>query len=153
MQLTRFENRLSRAHAGHGVRRKGRQVHGVVSRTTLTSQHIIRAGKNETIDGIVTAGTKLVENASQLVPSSIPRPVAKAGVAIAGGVFIFGLVQQVLSGFITLIVLGGLGYFFFTRSSSDTDDEDSNKGEGKGEDDLSDPLSEAQRIMKKYGKQ
>ena len=45
--------------------------------------------------GVITAGTRLVEQASDFVPASVPRPVAKGGVALLGGLFVFGLVQKV----------------------------------------------------------
>ena len=47
------------------------------------------------VAGIVSTGSKLVESASDLVPQSVPRPLAKGGVAIVGGLIIFGLVQKV----------------------------------------------------------
>ena len=45
--------------------------------------------------GLVSAGGKLLESASNLVPQSVPRPVAKGGVAVVGVFLIFGLLQKV----------------------------------------------------------
>ncbi len=53
---------------------------------------------------------------------------------------------QVLSGFFTLILFAGFGYYFFTRSGGDDDGGDSGKQPAQGED-LNDPLAEARRIM------
>ena len=46
--------------------------------------------------GVLSTGNKLVDSATSLVPTSIPRPVAKGGVAALGGLILLGLVQQVL---------------------------------------------------------
>lgn len=40
-------------------------------------------------------GRNLVDSASDLVPSSVPRPVAKGGVAVAGVLIVFWLMQKV----------------------------------------------------------
>jgi hypothetical protein len=44
---------------------------------------------------------------------------------------------------VTLTVLGGLGYYFLTRN----DDEKGVSGSSPSDEELSDPLSEARRIM------
>jgi hypothetical protein len=56
---------------------------------------------------------------------------------------------QMISGVITLAVLAGLGYYFFTRSgvSDDDDTGDSGPSKKRTDDDMNDPLSDAQRIM------
>lgn len=45
--------------------------------------------------GIVAAGNKLVDSGAGLVPESVPRPVARAGVTVALGLFLFGVLKQV----------------------------------------------------------
>jgi hypothetical protein len=45
--------------------------------------------------GFVSTGSKLVDKASSLVPESVPRPVAKAGIAVFGALFVWGLIQKV----------------------------------------------------------
>jgi hypothetical protein len=37
----------------------------------------------------------MVNTAADWVPASVPRPVAKGGVALVGGLIVFGLVQKV----------------------------------------------------------
>ena len=56
---------------------------------------------------------------------------------------------KVISGVVTLAILGGLGYYFLTRGGDDDDDKDttSASGSSNSDEDLSDPLSEARRIM------
>lgn len=43
----------------------------------------------------ISTGTKLVDQAAGLVPESVPRSVAKGGVALLGTLFVFGLIQKV----------------------------------------------------------
>lgn len=45
--------------------------------------------------GIVAAGNKLVDSGASLVPESVPRPVARAGVTVAMSLFAFGVLKQV----------------------------------------------------------
>ena len=45
--------------------------------------------------GILNTANGLVDKASDLVPESVPRPAAKLGVGIAGGVIVFWLLQKV----------------------------------------------------------
>lgn len=57
-------------------------------------------------------------------------------------------VVQLVSGVITLVVLGAVAYYFFTRGGDDDDDDGpSSKRSSKQDDDLGDPLSDARRIM------
>ena len=43
----------------------------------------------------IDVGKGLVESAANLVPESVPRPMAKGGVALAGGIIAFWLLQKV----------------------------------------------------------
>ena len=52
---------------------------------------------------------------------------------------------QVVSGVVTLVLMAGLAYWFFTRKS-----DKGGPGGGTGDDDLDDPLAEARRIIDKY---
>jgi len=105
---------------------------------------------NEALDTAIDVGKGLVESAANLVPESVPRPMAKGGVALAGGIIAFWLLQKVLSTFITLALLGGAAYLYF-RSSSSNDSSGGSGGGSKGRgDDLDDPLADARRIMDKY---
>uniref|UniRef100_A0A7R9VET0 Uncharacterized protein n=1 Tax=Chlamydomonas euryale TaxID=1486919 RepID=A0A7R9VET0_9CHLO len=104
--------------------------------------------KSDIVSTAITTGTKLIDSAADFVPQSVPRSVAKGGVALLGFVFVFGLIQKVISGFVTLAVLLGIGYWYVTRNDDD-DGGDSGKRSSSDED-LSDPLSDARRIMDKY---
>jgi TATA-binding protein-associated factor len=100
-------------------------------------------------------GGGLVDAAADMVPPSVPRPVAKAGVALAGAGVAFWLLQKVVSTVITLAVIGGGLYFYLARSGGDGGERSSSsssKGGGGGDDDDDDPLAEARRIMSKYTK-
>jgi hypothetical protein len=44
---------------------------------------------------VISAGQGFVESASNLVPESVPRPVAKGGVAVATGLVAFWILQKV----------------------------------------------------------
>ncbi|GAX73982.1 hypothetical protein CEUSTIGMA_g1432.t1 [Chlamydomonas eustigma] len=104
---------------------------------------------NSALTGFVSAGSKLVDSASSLVPESVPRPVAKAGITVLGILLVLGLIQKLISGFITMLILAGLGYYFFTRGE-DVQQEKKSPDGGSGNEDLSDPLDDARRIMDKY---
>jgi hypothetical protein len=67
----------------------------------LGARMVALAGKpakstgNEALDSAISVGKGLVDSASELVPESVPRPVAKGGVAVAGGLVAFWLLQKV----------------------------------------------------------
>eukprot|EP00955_Chlamydomonas_euryale_P112138 366113-Chlamydomonas_euryale.AAC.9 len=124
----------------------------------LTCMHVRACAASVLIAAAITTGTKLIDSAADFVPQSVPRSVAKGGVALLGFVFVFGLIQKVrwrwrqsllincvISGFVTLAVLLGIGYWYVTRNDDD-DGGDSGKRSSSDED-LSDPLSDARRIM------
>jgi hypothetical protein len=56
------------------------------------------------------------------------------------------LSHQLISGFITFLILAGLGYYFFTRGE-DPEQEKQGSPNTSGNEDLTDPLDEARRIM------
>ncbi|KXZ54872.1 hypothetical protein GPECTOR_4g944 [Gonium pectorale] len=106
--------------------------------------------KDDAIAGAIKTASGLVDKATDLVPDSVPRPAAKAGVTIAGIMF-------AISGVITLALFAGVGYYFLTQQAGKDDDAidvppPSKKSGGAGgkEQDLDDPLAEARRIMDKY---
>mmetsp|Transcript_19913 Transcript_19913/g.55497 ORF Transcript_19913/g.55497 Transcript_19913/m.55497 type:complete len:128 (+) Transcript_19913:246-629(+) len=94
-----------------------------------------------------------VETVAGFVPSSVPRGIAKGGVYALGGLLVFGLIQKVLSGLLTLALLGTLGYLYLSLSGGDDDDEGGGRKRqqsGSEADDDGSPLSDARRIMDKY---
>lgn len=103
-------------------------------------------GPNDTVKGLVEAASGLVDSAASFVPENVPRPAAKTGVAVAGVLLTFWLLQKVISGVVTLALFAGLGYYFLTRNANEPAEKPAPKDSG----DLDDPLSEARRIMDKY---
>lgn len=114
--------------------------------------------KKKTKTDALKVGGGLVDAASDLVPSSVPRPVAKAGVALAGAGVAFWVLQKVVSTVITLAVVGVGVYFYLGRGASSDGGKDDDAagsrrgGNGGNGDDMDDPLAEARRIMSKYTK-
>jgi len=110
-------------------------------------------------------GGGLVEAAADFVPASVPRPAAKAGVALVGVALAFWLLQKVVSTVLTLALLGGGLYLYLSRAGGGEGEGESKgassrrqggggKGDSDGGDDDADddPLAEARRIMSKYTK-
>ncbi|GLC41585.1 hypothetical protein PLESTB_000699400 [Pleodorina starrii] len=119
--------------------------------------------KDSLVSDAIKAASGLVDKATELVPESVPRPAAKTGVTIAGIMFIFWLLQKVISGVVTLALFAGVGYYFLTQQGAGADKDgdaidvtssssssSSKKKGGRSGDDLDDPLAEARRIMDKY---
>eukprot|EP00198_Chlamydomonas_reinhardtii_P002616 XP_001691952.1 SNF2 superfamily protein [Chlamydomonas reinhardtii] len=118
--------------------------------------------KDDMVSGVFKTASGLVDKAADLVPDSVPRSTAKAGVTVAGVMFTFWVLNKVISGVVTLAVLAGIGYYFLTQQGKDDDDAidvtpkagggkagGGKAGGGKGSD-LDDPLAEARKIMDKY---
>ncbi|GFH13008.1 uncharacterized protein HaLaN_08806 [Haematococcus lacustris] len=119
--------------------------------------HAKKPEQDEVGSGLASAGSFLssaLESGAALVPDTVPRPLAKGGVAVVGGLVLFGLLKQLLSGLLTLAVMGGVAYWWLTKGDpgsevTDIDVKPSARG-GKDDEDLDDPLSEARKIMNKY---
>ncbi|GIL82788.1 hypothetical protein Vretimale_8349 [Volvox reticuliferus] len=113
-----------------------------------------KESKEDAMSGAIKAASGLVDKATDLVPESVPRPAARAGVAIAGVMFVFWMLQKVISGVLTLAIFAGVGYYFLTKQAAENDDTidvtpPAKKG-GRTDDNMDDPLAEARRIMDKY---
>lgn len=107
--------------------------------------YVVHAKGKSFIQGAVDTGSKLVDQVTEFVPDSVPRPVARTGVAVGGGLIAFWLLQKVVTTALTFALIGGALFLYFKNNKDD--DSDNSKGGGS---DLDDPLAEAQRIMKKY---
>ncbi|KAG1666531.1 hypothetical protein FOA52_014428 [Chlamydomonas sp. UWO 241] len=116
-------------------------------RGSLVAAHASK--DQDMVKTVLSTGNKLIDTVSDWVPESVPRPVARGGVAVLGALFVFGLIQKVISGFVTLFVLLGIGYFYITRNGDDDDTDKPPKARSSA-DELDDPLSDARRIMDKY---
>ncbi|GBF96177.1 hypothetical protein Rsub_08925 [Raphidocelis subcapitata] len=121
---------------------------------------VAQAGKddrttgNSALDTALTVGRGFVDSASALVPESVPRPLAKGGVAALGVLLAFWLLQKVLSTLLTVALLGGAAFLYFRSTSSGGGGDDNGGGGGGGgrgaKDDPTDPLADAKRIMQKW---
>eukprot|EP00878_Enallax_costatus_P043448 GHUV01051431.1.p1 GENE.GHUV01051431.1~~GHUV01051431.1.p1 ORF type:complete len:161 (-),score=23.61 GHUV01051431.1:73-555(-) len=73
------------ASSPHSSRRRRAQVSAGKSRST----------GNEALDKAISVGQGFVDSAAEFVPESVPRPVAKGGVAVAGVLVAFWILQKV----------------------------------------------------------
>ncbi|PWZ14821.1 hypothetical protein Zm00014a_026580 [Zea mays] len=93
-------------------------------------------------------GNDAVEAGSNLVPGSVPRPIARIGVAFAAVSVAFFLVKSIVSTALFVLAMMGLIYLSFLAmnpkeaSGSRLDEAMGNPSE--------DPVEEARRIMEKY---
>jgi len=72
----------------------------VVGELRLTNRSLLRKtvlnGKgDDSIDEVFQKGSKFMETATDYIPSSIPRPMAKTGVAIVSGLIVLWLLRTV----------------------------------------------------------
>eukprot|EP00270_Netrium_digitus_P004297 TRINITY_DN1530_c0_g1_i2.p1 TRINITY_DN1530_c0_g1~~TRINITY_DN1530_c0_g1_i2.p1 ORF type:complete len:192 (-),score=48.80 TRINITY_DN1530_c0_g1_i2:151-726(-) len=111
------------------------------------------AKKDDGIQSYVTTaarvGLEALESATSLVPASVPRPVARAGVAGAAVILSLTLISAAFNTLITLLVVGGLSYaavVYFTGGRGGG----SSGGGATGGISPDDSLEEAKRIMEKY---
>lgn len=101
---------------------------------------------NEMVDTALKIGNQGLNAATDLVPATIPRPVAKAGVGLLSLAILLSLVQSIFSTFISLLFLGGMGYLAFNYISKSDKSSSSSSASGSSDD----PIDEARKIMDKY---
>ncbi|GFR50406.1 hypothetical protein Agub_g12623 [Astrephomene gubernaculifera] len=161
MQVSRVPTTCATPHRPRSWQSCPLQTPRLARQRGMVHTHATKDDNNDVVAGAIKAASGLVDKATELVPESVPRPAAKAGVTIAGVMFVFWLLQKVISGVLTLALFAGLGYYFLSKQSGDGDDDaidvtpgssgsGSGKGRGKSGDNLDDPLAEARRIMDKY---
>jgi len=80
---------------------------------TNPTHYGIPPATTHTLPDALSIGRGLVDSASDLVPASVPRPVAKGGVAVFGVMVVFWLLQKVVSTVLTFVLLGGAAYLYF----------------------------------------
>ena len=103
--------------------------------------------KNALLSTALSAATAAVDAAASLVPASVPRPVAKGGIAAVGAVLLVSFVGKLISTVVFLGLLAAGGYFLLQQQGSSGSGKGKKKGgSGAG----SDALAEARRIMDKY---
>ncbi|KAJ4805988.1 transmembrane protein [Rhynchospora pubera] len=94
-------------------------------------------------------GKDVIETGTNLVPESVPRPVARIGVGFVAVSLTVFLLKSVLStAFFVLQAMMGVIYFSFVALNSD----EGSGGSGNKKMNMSDddPVEEARRIMEKY---
>eukprot|EP00879_Flechtneria_rotunda_P015376 GHRR01016075.1.p1 GENE.GHRR01016075.1~~GHRR01016075.1.p1 ORF type:complete len:163 (+),score=48.14 GHRR01016075.1:268-756(+) len=100
----------------------------------------------------IQTGKGFVESAANLVPESVPRPVAKGGVAVAGVILAFWVLQKLVSTVLTIALLGGAAWFYFQYGGGNGSAGAAGSSSKGSDASLDDPLAEARRIMDKYKK-
>ena len=101
----------------------------------------------------IQTGKEAIDMGASLIPDKVPRPIAKGIVAILSTVTLFSLVKSVLSTFVTVTLVGIVGWLWLNNNSmggenSNTDSDVEKRGNDPAVED--DPLEEARRIMSKY---
>ncbi|KAI4326396.1 hypothetical protein MLD38_031717 [Melastoma candidum] len=99
------------------------------------------------IQTVWKVGRDGIEAGMDLVPDSVPRPVARIGVAVVA----LSLTLFVLKSFLStaLFVLATMGLIYFTYIALNKDGGSSRKGGGTAPK-MDDPVDEARKIMEKY---
>lgn len=108
-------------------------------------------GEGFSVAGAVKTADKALDSAAGLLPSDIPKPLAKGGVAAAGALVTIWLFKTVFNFVFTIGLIAG-GIYVWRKLNENNDG-----GGGGGSDsrstkdgDYDDPVAEAQRIMDKY---
>ncbi|KAK9820120.1 hypothetical protein WJX72_006336 [[Myrmecia] bisecta] len=109
----------------------------------------VHAEGGNQLERVIKLGNSYAETASSLIPDSVPRPLAKAGVLGLTGVVSLWLLNKVVSTALTVAVLAGAVFLWYKVSSGGDSDEGGSSSNG-AYDDSDDPLSSAKRIMDKY---
>ncbi|KAJ4778476.1 transmembrane protein [Rhynchospora pubera] len=93
-------------------------------------------------------GKDVIETGTNLVPESVPRPVARIGVGFVAVSLTVFLLKSVLSTAFFVLAMMGVIYFSFVALNSD----EGSGGSGNKKMNMSDddPVEEARRIMEKY---
>lgn len=124
-------------------------------RTGRQSSLVVRASDDReektTVERVVETAVKTtrqgLSTATDLVPASVPRPVATAGVAVVGLLVASTILRSLFGTLIFFVVIGGLGYAAFvylTQTGGDSGGGGSGSGKGLN------PIDEARKIMDKY---
>ncbi|KAG0453144.1 hypothetical protein HPP92_025499 [Vanilla planifolia] len=124
-----------------------------ISRRRLCSAKAAQSNFVKVIQTAWRVGRDSVEAGTNLVPDSIPRPIARISVSVAIIGLAFFLLNSFLSTAFFVLAVMGLVYFLFLAFNTD---EGPRGGGGGGGGSEADPLSEdesleeARRIMEKY---
>lgn len=103
------------------------------------------------ISTALSAATAAVDAATSLVPESVPRPLAKGGIAAVGVLLLVSFVGKLISTVVFLGLLAAGGYFLLQQQGGSGSGGGKGKKKGGGSGNAgSDALAEARRIMDKY---
>ncbi|XP_077210332.1 uncharacterized protein LOC143845810 [Tasmannia lanceolata] len=116
-----------------------------------TSPQAIVAAQSNLFKVLQTAwrvGKDGIEAGTNLVPDSVPRPIARISVAVVAVTVALFLLKSVLS--TAFFVLAMMGFIYFVFIALNKDDGPSGGGGSKSSNSTDETLDEARRIMEKY---
>eukprot|EP00899_Mesostigma_viride_P012519 jgi/Mesvir1/21268/Mv21669-RA.1 len=103
------------------------------------------------VSTLISTARQSVNAAADLVPATVPRPLAQGGVAIAGVFLLLTIFKSLISTAFSVVALGAIAYFAWVALNDKGNGGDAGGGGGGNNNlDDSDPLNEARRIMDKY---
>ncbi|MED6111422.1 hypothetical protein PIB30_052164 [Stylosanthes scabra] len=91
-----------------------------------------------------------IEAGANLVPNSVPRPIARISVGIVALTLALFVLKSVLSTVFFALATMGLAYFAFLAFNKDQGPKDSGNGGTSSTPPMDDPVEEARKIMEKY---
>ncbi|KDP26422.1 hypothetical protein JCGZ_17580 [Jatropha curcas] len=97
------------------------------------------------VQTVLKVGKDGIEAGTNLVPDSVPRPIARISVTIAALTISLFVLKSFLSTALFALATMGFVYFIFIALNKDQGPRD-----GGGGNSSDDPLEEARRIMEKY---
>lgn len=135
-----------RASGAPGCRRSSalaRPRHAAPRPRRTSSVAVSAESLRDRLAGALKAAEPVVDAAASLVPSSVPRPAARAAaVALAGGASLW-LLSTLLNTALTLVLLAGFAFAAYTWSSGGGGK--GGKAGGGGSSDEDDPLERARK--------
>lgn len=138
----------------NGLCRRGASPPLGSSRAPQRRRVSAEGGNVEKVLGLaLKTGKQGLDAGVKLVPESVPRPVAVAGISLVGFLVITTAIKTLFSTVFSLVVVAGLGYgafIYFTRGGGGDDGDDSGPPKRSSSPSSSDPLEDARRIMEKY---
>ncbi|XP_057818078.1 uncharacterized protein LOC131031070 isoform X2 [Cryptomeria japonica] len=113
----------------------------------LPSNHIGNLQSNHALGTFLKISKDVLDTGSKLVPESVPRPVARVGVAIGGFVVFSFVLKSVLSTAFFILAVIGVIYLAFIYLNKD---EGPRRSIEEEDGTIDESLEEARRIMDKY---
>ncbi|XP_047310976.1 uncharacterized protein LOC124914464 [Impatiens glandulifera] len=119
--------------------------------THIAIRPVLAAQSNffKVVQRVLKVGKDGVEAGTNLVPNSVPRPIARISVAVVAGTLALFVFKSILSTAFFTLAMMGLIYFTYIALNKD-EGGGGPKGGGKRPQSTDDALDEAKRIMDKY---